>query len=266
MKLEQAFPVRPLREFVRSFQQRRAHIRDAPVVYPIAARPDQFLEFYLQDRYAVRVDCSTRPEMAPRSVVVGPCSRRRAELVLSGEFDVFTIQFRPTGFHRIFRARMDELADQAHDARSIIGPPLAGIEQQLADASGFEERVSHASDFLVQRLSTRASADAVPLAAALLLRERGALRVADAAKAAGLSLRQFERRFSEEVGLPPKLYTRIARFYAALEAKRNAPMRRWTEVAHDLGYFDQMHMVRDFEGFTGESPTTFMRRLPDSWA
>jgi hypothetical protein len=47
------------------------------------------------------------------------------------------------------------------------------------------------------------------------------------------------------------------------------PRRLWTGIAHDFGYYDQMHMVRDFEDFTGENPTAFIRRLdamPESWA
>jgi AraC-like DNA-binding protein len=45
------------------------------------------------------------------------------------------------------------------------------------------------------------------------------------------------------------------------------PRRPWTEIAHALGYHDQMHMVRDFQHFAGESPSAFVRRfLPESWA
>jgi transcriptional regulator GlxA family with amidase domain len=100
------------------------------------------------------------------------------------------------------------------------------------------------------------------------LLERGALRVDDAAESAGLSIRQFERRFITQVGLSPKHYARIARFDAALEAKVTAPRRLWTEIAHEFGYYDQMHLVRDFETFAGESPARFVGRIwtmPEPW-
>ena len=47
-----------------------------------------------------------------------------------------------------------------------------------------------------------------------------------------------------------------------------APRRLWTEIAHEFGYYDQMHLVRDFETFAGESPAKFVRRIwamPESW-
>jgi AraC-like DNA-binding protein len=50
------------------------------------------------------------------------------------------------------------------------------------------------------------------------------------------------------------LYSRIARFEAALDRKARSATKSWTDVAHELGYYDQMHMVHDFQGFTGETP------------
>ncbi len=269
MKLEQASPAPQLREYVRCFQQRRARIRDAPVIYPIAARPDQFLEFYLQGRYTVRFGALGRQEIVPSAVVVGPCSRPHAELVLNGELDVFTIQFCAAGFNRLFRVPMNALADLAYDARSIIGPSLSELERQLADASSFDKRVRIAGDLLLRHLGERKPADAVTAAANRFLRLRGTINIGDAAAKAGLGVRQFERRFVEQVGLPPKLYARIVRFNAALEAKAGEPQRQWTDIAHALGFYDQMHMVHDFEDLSGESPTTFIRRLnamPEAWA
>ena len=268
MKLEQASPPPPLRDHVRCFQQRRAKIRDLPIVYPITARTDQFLEFYLQGRYVVRFGEAGRQELAPRAVVVGPSTRRLADLVLRGELDVFTVQFRPAGFYKLFGTPMDELADQAYDARCVIGPRLAELEEKLADACSFDKRIGVAGDFLSQRLSEIERSDAISEVANRFLLEQGATNISQAAAEAGLGVRQFERQFRRQVGVAPKLYARIVRFNAALVAKASAPQRHWTDIAHAFGYYDQMHMIRDFEAFTGESPTVFLRRLnamPEAW-
>jgi AraC-like DNA-binding protein len=252
---------------VRCFQQRRAKIRDTPIVCPITARTDQFLEFYLQGRYVVRFAEAGRQELAPRAVVVGPSTRRLADLVLRGGLDVFTVQFRPAGFCKRFCTPMNEFADQAYDARSVIGPALAELEQRLADASSFEERTCVAGDFLRQRLNEIGRPDGVPSSPTVFV-ERGAISVGDAAAKAGLSVRQFERRFCRRVGVAPKLYARIVRFNAALAAEASTTRRQWTDIADAFGYYDQMHMIRYFEDFAGESPMAFMRRLsamPEAW-
>jgi AraC-like DNA-binding protein len=70
-----------------------------------------------------------------------------------------------------------------------------------------------------------------------------------------------ERRFRYEIGIPPKLYARIVRFESALRRKAEAPETRWTDIAHALGYHDQMHMVHDFNRLSGDSPTAIGSQL-----
>jgi AraC-like DNA-binding protein len=59
----------------------------------------------------------------------------------------------------------------------------------------------------------------------------------------------------------PKVYARIARFEAALKNKMQSPGMRWTDIAHELGYHDQMHMVHDFQQLSGSSPSDVAPRL-----
>jgi AraC-like DNA-binding protein len=58
----------------------------------------------------------------------------------------------------------------------------------------------------------------------------------------------------------PKLYARIARFEAALDSKVRLSSKSWTEVAQEFEYCDQMHMIHDFEDFTGQTPTKTLRQ------
>jgi AraC-like DNA-binding protein len=74
-------------------------------------------------------------------------------------------------------------------------------------------------------------------------------------------MRHLERKFIQQVGLSPKLLTRIARFQATLETKARFVSKSWTDVAHESGYYDQMHMVHDFAEFMGTSPTVALTQL-----
>jgi len=80
-----------------------------------------------------------------------------------------------------------------------------------------------------------------------------------------MSPRQFERRFNREIGLPPKLYARIARFESALESKALSATESWTEITNRLGYFDQMHLIKDFREFSGEVPTILICQLETAY-
>jgi hypothetical protein len=41
----------------------------------------------------------------------------------------------------------------------------------------------------------------------------------------------------------PKLFARIVRFEAALDSKARSLGKSWTDVAHEFGYYDQMHLL-----------------------
>jgi transcriptional regulator GlxA family with amidase domain len=81
------------------------------------------------------------------------------------------------------------------------------------------------------------------------------------AHGAGLSARHFTRRFIEHTGVSPKLFARIVRFQAALETKALCAGKSWTEIALNLGYYDQMHMIHDFERLAGGSPKEMLTHL-----
>jgi hypothetical protein len=65
MKLNRAYPVAALHDYVRRSGQREADIQGAAVAYSIAARPDQILEFYLRQPYMVR-DCKSGTQDVPQ--------------------------------------------------------------------------------------------------------------------------------------------------------------------------------------------------------
>ncbi len=59
----------------------------------------------------------------------------------------------------------------------------------------------------------------------------------------------------------PKLFARFARFEAALETKVCFATRSWTDVAYDVGYYDQIQMIHDFAEFTGATLTETLTQL-----
>jgi AraC-like DNA-binding protein len=75
-----------------------------------------------------------------------------------------------------------------------------------------------------------------------------------AARQANLSVRQFRRRCLEESGLTPKRICRVLRFRHACRLARQANGQNWSAIAMEAEYFDQSHLIRDFQEFTGYTP------------
>jgi AraC-like DNA-binding protein len=222
---------------------------------PVPARSPQAIEFTFGTPYQVRRLDRGSVRNAYSIAVIGAQTFRRVELVMHGSVDAFTIVFQPGGLFRLFSVPAEKLTDEDFDGEAVLGRNFGGLGRRMADASLFADRVRIADEYLSSRLPALDSLDAIAHSAAAVLANSGCVRVAELADDVGLGIRQFERRFRYEIGIPPKLYARIVRFEAALGRKAAAPALSWTDIAHALGYHDQMHMVHDFNRLSGESPT-----------
>jgi AraC-like DNA-binding protein len=239
---------------VRFYTHREAHLGGGDLVHPVPARAAPMLEFVFSDPFEIH--WSERPaiDTTPRAVLVGLQTHRRVRLVMRHRLESFTIVFQPAGLFRLFSIPVRELTNRDYDAHAVIGPTASSLYQRLGDAPSFEDRARIADAFLLGVLRHRPDPDGILRAANALLQQHGRLAVRDLADATGYSLRHFERRFTEQIGVRPKLYARIARFEAALDTRARSNDRSWTEIAHAFGYYDQMHLIRDFEAFSGETP------------
>jgi AraC-like DNA-binding protein len=245
-----------LNSVVLSFSERRAVLGAGIVTAPLPARPDQFIEFYLRDPYAVSHDDGPA-QLAPEVVIVGPQSYRRARLFLSGTMHVFTIRFQPGGFNALFGISMTALVNEGVPAADVLGRAATSLRDNIMSAPDFDTRVAAAQRWIAGHLEVASPVNQVARMAAVLHRSGGQLSIQTLARHAELSGRQFTRRFETQVGLTPKLFARTVRLNTVLQSKARSPGVTWTELVHRAGYADQAHFVRDCRALAGSPPRDF---------
>jgi AraC-like DNA-binding protein len=260
MEVERRLARPALRGVVRSFGERRATLGPAVLTWPLTARPHQIIDIYLADPFRLRFDGGAL-QTAPETVVVGPQGSRRIQLYLSGEVHVFNILLQPAGLNRLVGIDMTGLINEGISAPDILGKSASALSDVVRSAPDFASRVAAVERWFGQMLERSAPKSAIDHTSRLLLRTRGSARIDSLVELSGLSARQFQRRFRTQVGLSPKLYARTVRFDAALRAHRDAPAKSWTEIAHEAGYFDQAHFVRECHALVGLAPSQFV----DDW-
>ncbi|MFE2421840.1 DUF6597 domain-containing transcriptional factor [Streptomyces hokutonensis] len=87
--------------------------------------------------------------------------------------------------------------------------------------------------------------------------DRTIRRVTDFARAEGLSVRLLQRLFAAYVGVGPKWVILRYRIHEALERAGADEPVDWADLAADLGYADQAHLIRDFTTTVGVSPAAY---------
>ncbi len=81
--------------------------------------------------------------------------------------------------------------------------------------------------------------------------------VADIAAELGVSHGHLDRQFIEQVGLSPRTLARILRMRRLLDDIDVHETVAWADLAADLGWFDQAHLIRDFLRHTGVTPKEY---------
>jgi len=194
-------------------------------------------------------------------------------------FQDWTIRFRVSGTVKVVAARLNAwaaltLLDDAGgaSAHSVRGlgrawdrPERREIVAQIgADVKrgDYEHGAMRLQGLLIERALVRGfDRQKVQSAAQLLHRAKGQVRIEDLAGYCDLSVRQLQRRFQKVVGTTPKVFARTLRFEAAQRTLMFDPDADLTRLAHECGYFDQAHFIKDFKEFAGRTPREYARDM-----
>jgi AraC-like DNA-binding protein len=169
--------------------------------------------------------------------------------------------FRPVRAKSFFAIPARELTDRILPLSDLWGAASVSVETSIAEARTDEQRVHYIERALLHRLalsSVHRSAVDLPALAAFVQRSQGAVEVAELADSAGVSRQHLRRIFLEEIGMPPKLFCRLARFRAALACSARDRNDGGAGLAAEFGYVDQSHMIAEFREFTGLTPKPLM--------
>jgi AraC-like DNA-binding protein len=227
---------------------------------PYPPAPQNSLFFYLHDKVKVKKEGDAHYVLQPRSVLVGP-QLTRVTLDVNRSHKAVRVGFHPGGLYRLLGISMADMVDGSYDAEDVFGHELREVNEKLQEAQGFDAIKNVIENFLLQKTATLQKALPFDRAMLELLRYNGNIPIEQIASLACLSLRQFERISKERIGLPPKLFARLVRFSKAYRLRENSPGQTWTSIAHQCGYFDQMHFIRDFKEFAGVAPGVIEKDL-----
>jgi len=179
----------------------------------------------------------TQPACFFAGQITGPMLIRSA-----GPAKMLGVRFRPAGARKVLRLPMDELAGLVVP----LGDIAPELERQLRGV-----RECGVVDRILQR-AAREECSVIGEAVDAVVAAGGMTAVRDVAGDCGLSVRQFERRFLDEVGMTAKVFCRIQRFQRVFQAMQD-PRFTWADGAARCGYYDQAHLIRDFRDFLRRS-------------
>ncbi|MEQ1872048.1 MAG: helix-turn-helix domain-containing protein [Vicinamibacterales bacterium] len=169
---------------------------------------------------------------------------------------VVGVHFKPGQAGVVLGVPPGDLMDRHLDLEDLWGRRALELRDRLCSATTTSERFAILEAELVSRLDGRRVHPVVRYALNVLARPDA--RVGDIAKVTGLTQRRLIELFTATVGITPKRFGRVLRFHRATALARNSALD-WTRVAHQSGYYDHAHLIRDFRELGEMTPTDLLR-------
>jgi len=174
-------------------------------------------------------------------------------------FHIFLIVLQPTGFYRLFGQPFHEFQNNAVEV-DRFDPELAILMKKLTDRNeSLEDMVNLTNKFLIKKLSNLCSDYSfVERSIEKIKNTNGQISVSELSHYCNSSERTFRRRFLEATGISPKKYIQITRLHQIHKlAYSSYKKNRWLDIVYKCGYYDQMHFIKEFKKFCGDTPNTF---------
>jgi len=223
--------------------------------------PEHGLFFYVRDRTEVENMSTQKKETQPSCIIVGP-NIYRHHIMPGRDHLMIKVEFQPGGLYRLLGIPMHELlCKDSFEGLQLLGSEINQVTDRIAEALSFDEMKLIVERYLLSHIGKLKPSLPIDHVLPLLIKERGLLKIDQLASHACLSIRQFERVFQQRIGLSPKHYSRLVRFSQAWIMKEQQPTISWIKIAHECGYFDQMHLIRDFQEFAGANPSIIESEL-----
>lgn len=171
-----------------------------------------------------------------------------------------SIIFQPGGLNRFLNIPMTEIFDNGYSAREVIGKEIEELLDRSHDTISLNELDSIIQSYFLSKLSR--VKESLPIDFALQhLMVNYNTDIDRIAEMACMSIRSFERKCKERLGMPAKMYARIARFHKAYKILESRPIVSWTDLTYEVGYYDQTHFIKDFKEFGRLTPTLMQKEL-----
>ncbi len=176
-----------------------------------------------------------------------------------GRVELMGIRFYEGAAYPFLALPLAELRNQTALLDALDRPALLRLYGCLYEAKTLAARLSLLEGWLIERLALgKERAALIPASLALL--RRGDLSIPALARKLAISERQLERIYQLQVGMTPNQYARLTRIERARIRLKQMGEQTTTNLAVDLGFYDQSHFIREFSAVVGMTPYAYLQR------
>lgn len=243
-------PCEILRPFIKSYV-----ITEVDTEGNYKVLPDTGLVIGFQYKGRLRKIVNEKPESLSTSGISG-LTDRSSTFRNSADIGTVLVFFKEGGASPFFRQPMHELFRESVSLDNfMLRSELLLLEEELAESKTDNKRISVVERFLITRMKNSEPDNLVLAALALIHNSKGTIKISELADQLHISQSPLEKRFRQVVGTSPKKFASIVRLKYTIQTYSSSVSL--TELGHEAGFYDQVHFIKEFKTFTGETPENF---------
>lgn len=178
-----------------------------------------------------------------------------------GRVELLGIRFYEGGAYPFLGLPLNHLKNEISLLDSLATLNLVGLHARLYESPSLASRINLLETWLLRLLARgKERSPLIPYSLTLLRSGSGQASIPTIAQKLAVSQRHLERLYQSQVGMSPKQYARLLRVESARLALKQGAHHTITELAVELGFYDQPHFIREFRAVVGMTPSAYLKR------
>jgi AraC-like DNA-binding protein len=197
-----------------------------------------------------------------RLQITGPKTNDNMHAVYTGRLSQLLVELTPASYFHLFGRSPAAIVNQVIGLEELLGNErFSGITASLArmESPVSQMRIISALLLDLKGSSTHRPVSYVDEAITLIDESRGNITVNALCKRTNISERQFNRRFTEIVGISPIQYIKIRQLHFVVNLFQSRKHKSLKDLAYSSGFYDSAHFSNNFKKLTGMTPGEFIQ-------
>jgi AraC-like DNA-binding protein len=191
--------------------------------------------------------------------MIGGTQTQATEIQILKPGEYFGIRFYPGALRYFFNLSLFEITDQFADSRYFPCREFGKLHHNIYEYQSFKKRAEVCEHWLLKHFNQH------PLtqfdhALSLIYQSLGNIKVSQLSELVGWSSRHLNRLFHHHTGLNTKTFAQTIRIQNVCKQLYTTPADTLS-AGIELGFFDQSHLIKEFNKRLLSNPSTFFNRF-----
>lgn len=183
------------------------------------------------------------------------------ELLIKEQFTLIAYFLHPHSLKALFGMSASELTNGLTDLNLLKLAKEINIQEQLLNETSLTSRLKLIDEFILNLSQVNKTDNRkIFFATSALKKNMGFHSLTELQKKLNTTERSLQRLFENNVGVSPRMYSRVCQFHSAFQQLQQNQFLKLTDIAYENEFSDQSHFIRVFKEFTNLTPKEYLAK------